>query len=267
MAEFVEKDSRVKIYKMPVNSGSGPCRNRGIEMAKGEFIAFIDPDDMYASNDCLEKLYNIAIEQKCNIVGGNLLEFYTHDANDAKDWGKSTFTENRIYDYKDYKYSIGYCRFIYRLEFVQSIGAKFPPLRRYQDPVWFSTVMVNAKNFYAVNIDFYLYRRNYQKIILNAEKIDHVLTGMTHNLNLFQQHGYEAHFKRELKELKNFFYRMIYASLSKKGEKISVVTEIMRKHCEMNSVIQFKPMDLIYFIKYGLILLKLKWKKGAQGDE
>lgn len=54
--EAAARDSRIKYLINPHNIGSGPSRNRGIEAAEGEYLAFADPDD-YLGEDFLELLY------------------------------------------------------------------------------------------------------------------------------------------------------------------------------------------------------------------
>lgn len=49
-------DARIKVLSHP-NSGSNPTRNRGIEAATGEFISFIDADDLWTP-DKLEAQLN-----------------------------------------------------------------------------------------------------------------------------------------------------------------------------------------------------------------
>ena len=57
--DIAASDSRFRVARTPVNSGGGPARNVGIELARGEYIATLDADDSLAP-DALENLYCIA---------------------------------------------------------------------------------------------------------------------------------------------------------------------------------------------------------------
>ncbi len=45
--EFIRQESRIKIIKNPYNEGPGISRNKGIQMANGDFMAFLDSDDQW----------------------------------------------------------------------------------------------------------------------------------------------------------------------------------------------------------------------------
>lgn len=47
---FSEKDSRVKLIQLELNSGAAGARNIGLENSKGRFIAFCDCDDIWFEN-------------------------------------------------------------------------------------------------------------------------------------------------------------------------------------------------------------------------
>ena len=57
LKEYAQRDNRIFIIDRE-NRGVGKSRNEGIEKANGEFVCFIDPDDLYPTNDILEKLLN-----------------------------------------------------------------------------------------------------------------------------------------------------------------------------------------------------------------
>ena len=54
--EYANKDDRIVYVKNEKNSGVSYTRNRAVEMARGEWIAFLDSDDMWVSNKLSSQL-------------------------------------------------------------------------------------------------------------------------------------------------------------------------------------------------------------------
>lgn len=71
--EYAKCDSRVKVIHKK-NGGLGMARNSGMEIATGEYIAFLDSDD-YVDLDTYEKLYKIASQKKLDMLRFGLDRF------------------------------------------------------------------------------------------------------------------------------------------------------------------------------------------------
>ncbi len=67
--EFSQNDSRIRVVHQK-NHGLSYSRNIGIELAKGDYVAFIDSDD-YISPYMFEILYKVILETNSDIVIAN----------------------------------------------------------------------------------------------------------------------------------------------------------------------------------------------------
>lgn len=63
---YSEKDARIKVYDFP-NGGLSVARNRGLEIAKGDYIAYLDSDD-WIDSKMYETLLNTIIENGADMV-------------------------------------------------------------------------------------------------------------------------------------------------------------------------------------------------------
>jgi len=65
--EFSQKDSRIKALPNGKNMGVSATRNRGIELASGDWIAFLDSDDMWEPEK-LEKQFEIVEKEAAEFL-------------------------------------------------------------------------------------------------------------------------------------------------------------------------------------------------------
>lgn len=63
--EYSKKDKRIKVIHKE-NGGLSSARNAGLDVAKGEYVSFIDSDDV-VDEKFIETLYNLCIENNCDI--------------------------------------------------------------------------------------------------------------------------------------------------------------------------------------------------------
>lgn len=78
--EYAAKDNRIKaIHK--TNGGYGQTCNRGLEIATGEYIAILEPDD-YIEVEMYEDLYNLAIKNNADVVKSSFYKKMDNEKNE-----------------------------------------------------------------------------------------------------------------------------------------------------------------------------------------
>ena len=78
VARYAESDPRIRILKNQHNLGAGMSRNGGIEAARGEYIAFLDPDD-WIDERFFEVLYGRAKSEHADIAKARRVKATVHD--------------------------------------------------------------------------------------------------------------------------------------------------------------------------------------------
>jgi glycosyltransferase involved in cell wall biosynthesis len=72
--EYVKKDSRVRVIHKE-NGGQATARNWGLDMAKGDYVGFVDSDD-WIEPDMYELLYRICENNDCDIASCSSKIYY-----------------------------------------------------------------------------------------------------------------------------------------------------------------------------------------------
>jgi len=95
--EYALKDNRIKVLHIK-NSGPAVARNAGLDIATGDFIGFIDPDD-YFELDMYETLYNAITKTNAGLVVCNWCEGYENNWKKNTDFpDKEILTSNEAFE-------------------------------------------------------------------------------------------------------------------------------------------------------------------------
>lgn len=207
--EYAARDSRIKVISQD-NHGAGIARNAGIHAANGEFVCFIDPDDVYPFNDILENLYNCAKDNGVLIAGGEFSTF-TDDVTQLsqnfklkKDDGY-LFDKDGILNYSDYQFDYGFHRFIYNRKFLLENNIFYPSYRRFEDPFFMVRAFIAAEKFYALDKITYAYRFKHKEQFWNQALLEDRLKGTLDVIVLADKYKFDRlkyYCYRRLKELK-----------------------------------------------------------------
>lgn len=158
--ELKEKYNFIKILTQE-NQGSGKARNYGMDNASGEYIAFLDADDIFVDGDALEKMYDFGVKHDANMVGGNLkrvsLEGNLEDNFNYKEGNYAYFSDFDVIKPKEYGIPWAFYKNIFKTEFLNKFNIRFPDLKRGQDPVLLAEVLVNIDEIPVVPVDLYGY--------------------------------------------------------------------------------------------------------------
>ena len=202
---YAKDDQRIRIIELPENGGAARARNIGMDIAQGEYIAFMDADDWYPNDDALESLYRAASENNAIIAGGSI-DRYDVDTGSVLDVGDDphlacfNFDREGFIDYRDWQFDYGFTRFIYQRDFLMRESIRFPEIGRHEDPVFLVRCMVAAGRFYAIPKLVYRIRMGYKQFGFTEKQVDEALEGISAVLAISYEHDLPQlrHWQKEL---------------------------------------------------------------------
>ena len=194
LAEYAARDPRVRVITQE-NSGVGPARNAGIRAARGEFVAFLDPDDLLPDASVYEALYFYAKENRVRVCGGGVCSL----ANDGKryfpnaSWGANVdqaFPREGFMRFADWQFDYGFYRYIFERALLLDDEIFFPPYIRYQDPPFCARALEAAGEFYALRRTTYVFRDWHTPDYTDRRRVCDQLRGIRDLLKFSRERGY-----------------------------------------------------------------------------
>ena len=181
LKKIAQFDVRIKIHHKE-NGGAGSARNKAMEIAFGEYVAFLDADDRLYSYDSLKILYENAKINKADICGGGMISRYL---------GKDTIINTTVFpksgyiEFKDNQTFSNFTRFIYRSAFLTSNQIGFPEVIIFEDPIFLVKALLTAGKYFYVNEIVYVYYLDHQSSLeMTMQQVYNCLEGIAELLEL-----------------------------------------------------------------------------------
>ncbi len=196
--EFYLEDQRITYERLPENQGTAVCRNRGIAMAKGDFIAFLDSDDFWLP-DKLELQVDFMQRHDCDVSYTNYL-LIDEEGNSLHRrvvaMPKLSYKKQMRNNY------IGNLTGMYRSK---TIGKVFSPkLRKRQDwGLWLEAIKRSGKPALGIQVDLAFYRKRRDSI--STDKVSLVKYNF-----LFYRNHLDQSLPQSIWSLGRFFFEYFF---------------------------------------------------------
>lgn len=166
LKQWAKKHNNIRIYSQK-NKGAGAARNRGLDLANGKYIIFLDADDLF-KHKMLEKLYTKATQTKSEIVIFEYDEMRSYDnvnleITNWKNLNSRLITKN-IFTYKDlgknifaFTYFQSWNKFYLR-DFLVKNDIRFQEIRYFEDLDFVYSSLIIAKRISVLYDKLLLYR-------------------------------------------------------------------------------------------------------------
>ena len=183
---LMREDPRISLYINEKNIGLAATRNRGLDLAKGRYVYFLDSDDMIRS-DALESLYKKAEEEGLDACIFSA-DFLFEDAELEKKFGtnpaKYRGTYPEVMSGKDlYKawmqvwdWMPSQPRYFYRRRFLEENGIRFIDGMLHEDETFAFDVLMHADRVRILDEAYFIRRFRAGSIMSGAQSMKNVIS-------------------------------------------------------------------------------------------
>lgn len=170
ISDYIQAHHNIKIIEQQ-NQGLSMARNNGMQKATGEYLIFVDSDDMLIDY-CLPPLLKKAVESEIDLLIADYCEIdkkgicncnQQADSNSISYLTEKTGEESFLNDLSPYDCHVWHN--IYRRKFLVDNNIKFIPNIIYEDIPFTHECYIKAKKCLIINYPMYFYRKGHAQSI------------------------------------------------------------------------------------------------------
>ena len=226
--DFMKEDDRIVLYDNEENLGLASTRNRGLELAKGDYVYFLDSDDMIEP-DALEKLCAMADEESLDVCIFTARFIYENQTlNDRFKTDPATFKGDypevmsgqelfkswmKVWDWMPSQ-----PRYFYRREFLEQYKIRFIDGMLHEDETYAFDVLMNAGRVRVINEPYFIRRFRESSIMSGPVTMKNV-----ESCHRIMEHVSE--FKTDDNELRKAIWFYLYKIYMDAGRKLKALRD------------------------------------------
>lgn len=170
--QWALKDRRIKVEHKPKNSGLNMARKTGFDQSKGQYITFLDSDDIFHEEN-IERSLNVLLDNKADVSIYSSKEFRDSDSisglasNNEKLEVKLFTTKDQIANFAFFgDGSLEHVQYmtvwgkLYSRKLVNGIDWEVSDYRVYEDAFWTPQALLKAQRVAVMSTPLIYYRRN-----------------------------------------------------------------------------------------------------------
>lgn len=159
------------------NKGPGAARNAGLKVATGDYVTFLDGDDLLPKN-IFNKVYSILKDSNSDIFIGNILCF-----NDVRTWylpymkdvflPKGIIKSGKFLEMQEVNESASVCNKWFKLNLIRRNNIRFnETIRVGEDLLFTQEAFLRSEKIVTKNIDIYKYRLINKDSLIKKSNVD-----------------------------------------------------------------------------------------------
>lgn len=253
--EYAKKDERVRVIHKE-NGGLSSARNAGLDISNGEYISFVDSDDVIDKR-FIEILHNVCIENNCDIAECDFKRF--KDEIERENIVNSEIKvisafemQNKLFVDGESTQTVIICNKLYKRYLFKNI--KFPTGKIHEDESTTYKILYSCDTGVVVtNLKLYYYRENVSSITgkkFNIKRLD-ILDAYEERKNFYKEKGEDELYKKSLinyvETLRNCY---LMVSLNIEEDKKDILKIILSKNKQiLNEILKCAEISTIQKLK------------------
>jgi glycosyltransferase involved in cell wall biosynthesis len=271
---------KIRIVNQETNQGVGMARNRAISEALGEYLYFLDSDDIITPN-CIGLLYETIISKKCNFVVSSYGCCYENEYPRINSVVSEYAIINTNDDFFKYKYSytkkslftIYIWNILFDLNFIKSNNLFFKNYKKGEDHIFFLEMMPFINSCIILSDITYYYILKEQSLsyygirdYISSEEVDNNVQVLRDELLIIKKWSDNYYFPEIIfHQIRSAYWMLLSIMRKEKIIKPYISEETIKflcsNHLSLNEILSFKRKRIIHLAFFLFAKLPLFCQK------